>query len=86
MVPDLIDNAVNSSQVGAMLYLCEDLFFGDVFIDLVEVTGFEQLEQEVRRALRADKEADDLGIVAEVELIVSQAVSGKYFKLGEFLL
>jgi len=86
LVPDLIDNAVNSSQVGAMLYLCEDLFFGDVFIDLVEVTGFEQLEQEVRRALRADKEADDLGIVAEVELIVSQAVSGKYFKLGEFLL
>ena len=52
-----------------MFTICKDLFFGHVFINLVEVVGLKQLQQEVGVALHSDKDTDDLGVVTQVDLI-----------------
>lgn len=64
LVPDLIDNAVDSCQIGRMLSVGEYFLLCNVLVDLVEVTYLEQLEEEVRVDLRPHEDSHQLGVVA----------------------
>jgi len=64
LVPDLIDYAIDSCQIGRMLNVGENFLLGHVLVDLVEVTDLEQLEEEIGVDLRPDEDCYDLGVVA----------------------
>jgi len=64
LVPDLIDNAIDTCQIGRVLNVGKYFLLGHVLVDLEEVTGLEQLEEEVGVDLRPDEDRYDLGVVA----------------------
>ena len=64
LVPDLIDNAIDSCQIGRMLNVGENFLLRHVLVDLVEVAYLEQLEEEIWVDLRPHEDCYDLRVVA----------------------
>ena len=84
LVPHLVHQGVHISQVRRRVGVREDLFFCHCHIDFLEGANLEQLLYQARVSLAANKDAQNLCIEEQVNLVSSESMSLEHLHLREF--